>query len=319
MDTNGQIFTIDALFALLLITVLIGFSANTMGIVDNKIQEYSSEQAIQRIAVDMVDILIKTPGAPDNWENYKYLKDATPGLADIENGTNKFGNKLSMRKITSLKANPELIKQLLPAGMDCNLMIYPINTSLPAIEVINKNPPNGDVTVVNRTVLFDYKLIDVYSCITPCTHGNGQEYVCIHSTNQHLPPDFKNGKSGWLCAAFCIDSEDIKSKDFYILTDPEVNDVSYSHLSWILDKPNKTILYSQNFTSNPIVINSIISELSEKQKREIFVLHVFLGGDIKKTFKTYIVGVPRGTSTKYVRLDNINPQPGFFIMKLWMK
>ena len=66
MDNSGQIFTIDALLALLLLTVLIGVSANTMGIVGDKIIEYSSEQSIQRIAGDTADILIKTPGVPEN-------------------------------------------------------------------------------------------------------------------------------------------------------------------------------------------------------------------------------------------------------------
>jgi hypothetical protein len=318
----GQLFTIDALLALLLITVLIGVSANTMGIVGNKIFEYSSEQSIQRIADDTADVLIKTPGIPENWENYKYLTDITPGFADMENGTNKFGNTLSMNKISSLKENPKLIKQLLPAGMECSLMIYPTNTSLPVVEVINKTPSFGDVTIINRTVLYDYKLFDVYSTIKPdIIHEDGSEYVCTHSYTDscnHQSPDFKNRKSGWFCAAFNINSDDIKSKDFYILTDPEVNDNLDFHASWILDTPDKTIVTTQNFTSNPIMINSIISELSENKSREIFVLHISVSGDIKKTFNTHIVGVPRGTSVSYIRLDNMKPQPAFFIMKLWM-
>jgi hypothetical protein len=39
MDTDGQLFTIDALLALILLTVMIGVSANTMDIVGNKILE----------------------------------------------------------------------------------------------------------------------------------------------------------------------------------------------------------------------------------------------------------------------------------------
>ena len=322
LDNTGQLFTIDSLLALLLITVLIGVSANTMGIVGNEILEYSSEQSIQRIATDTADILIKTPGAPDNWEKYIYFKNITPGLADIENGTNKFGNRLSMDKIFSLKQNPELIKQLLPADMDCSLMIYPTNTSIPVIEVINKNPPKGDVTVINRTVLYDYKLIDIYSNIKPDISYIGSEYVCTHSCmdpDLHQPPNFSNRKPGWLCAAFQIDSEDINSKDFYILTDYRGTANSDFHASWILDTPNKTNVNSNNFTANPIMINSIISELSEKQNREIFVLHIYLSGDIKKIFNTYIVGVPRGTPAMDVRLDNMDPQPAFFIMKFWIK
>lgn len=94
MDNFGQIFTIDALFALLLITVLIGVSANSMDIAGDKIIEYSTEQSFQRIAENMADILIKTPGNPEHWENNKCLATVTPGLADFQNGTNRFGNIL---------------------------------------------------------------------------------------------------------------------------------------------------------------------------------------------------------------------------------
>jgi hypothetical protein len=202
-------------------------------------------------------------------------------------------------------------------------MIYPTNTSLPVIDVISKTPLKGDVTVVNRTVLYDYKLIDIYSNIKPDNiRIKGSEYVCTHSyinPSSHKPPDFKSRKSGWVCAAFNIDLEDIKSKDFYILTDPVRGDNTDFHASWILDTPNRMTNNSQNFTSNPILINSIISELSENKNREIFVLHVSISGDIKQCFNTYIVGVPMGTSVQDVRLDNIGPQPAFLIMKLWIK
>ncbi len=318
MDNFGQLFTIDALLALLLITILIGVSANTMGIASNKISEYSSEQSIQRIVGDTADVLIKTPGTPEDWENYKCCTNITPGLA---NGSNKFGNLLSMGKISSLKKNPKLIKQLLPAGMDCSLMIYPLNASLPVIEVINKNSPIGDVSVINRTVLYDYNLIEIYSSIMPDV-SHGSEYICTHSymnLYHHEPPDYAKRKSGWVCVAFNIDSEDIQSKDFYILTDPVLNNNSDVHASWIFDTPDKIRVNSQNFTSNPIMINSLISELSQNRNREIFVLHVSMSGDIKKTFNTYIVGVPKGTSPKDVRLDNMGPHPAFFIMKLWME
>ena len=323
LDNIGQLFTIDALLALVLITVMIGVSANTMGIVGDNILEYTSEQSIQRIAFDTADILIKTPGAPRGWENYKYSNYMTPGLADSDNGTNRFGNILSMKKISALKKNPELIKRLLPEGMDCSLVIYPTNTSLPVIEVISKIPRNGDVTIINRTVLYDYKLIDIYTNIKPDnSHMTGSGYVCNHAymnLNPHKLPDFNNRKSGWFCAAFNIDIEDIKSKDFYILTDPALDDNSDLHASWILDSPNKTNINPHNFTSNPVLINSIISELSDNRNREILVLHIFMDGDIKKTFKTYVVGVPVGTPIQDVRLDTINPQPAFFIMKFWMK
>ena len=67
------------------------------------------------------------------------------------------------------------------------------------------------------------------------------------------------------------------------------------------------------------MINSRILELSGNNTKEIFVLHVFTSGDIEKTFNTYLIGVPKGTSPKDVRIDNIKPQTAFFVLKLWME
>ncbi len=326
LDNLGQVFTIDIMFALLLITVFIGVSANAMDIAGNKILEYSTEQSLQRIAGDTADVLIKTPGVPENWENGKYFASATPGLAEIDSRTKMVvGNTLSMRKMLYLKENPEILKRILPAGMDYSLMIYPTNKSVPIVGVQEKSPRKnvGDVSVVNRTVLYDYMLIELYSKIKPDIQmGNdGSEYVCTHSHMdfyKHQRPDFKNIKSGWLCNAFNIDLEDIKSMDFYILTDPPSFNVNFP-TKWIIDTPDKTTFNAQNFTSNPIMVNSRILELSGNKTREIFVLHVFTSGDIEKTFNTYLVGVPKGTSPKDVRIDNIKPQTAFFVLKLWIE
>ena len=49
-----------------------------------KILEYSSEQSLQRIAGDTADVLIKTPGNPENWEEDNPFTLVTPGLAEID-------------------------------------------------------------------------------------------------------------------------------------------------------------------------------------------------------------------------------------------
>ncbi len=314
------------MFALLLITVLIGVSANAMDIAGNKILEYSSEQSLQRIAGDTADVLIKTPGVPENWDEGKYFTTATPGLAEIDSRTNMVvENMLNMRKMLYLKENPGILKRILPVGMDYSLMIYPTNKSLPIIVVQGNNPGKnvGDVSVVNRTVSYDYMLCEIYSKIKPRVNmiNDGSEYVCTHSHMdfyKHLRPDFKNSKSGWFCNAFNIELEDIKSKDFYLLTDPPSSNANFLS-KWIIDTPDKTTFNAQNFTSNPVMINSRILELSGNNTKEIFVLHVFTSGDIEKTFNTYLIGVPKGTSPKDVRIDNIKPQTAFFVLKLWME
>jgi hypothetical protein len=323
----GQVFTIDVMFAMFLITLLIGLSANAMDNAGYKILEYSSEQSLQRIAGDTADVLIKTPGSPENWEEGNPSTLATPGLAEIDYRTKMIvGNTLSMKKIFYLKDNPNLLKKILPSGMDYSLMIYPTNTSLPIIEVQNKNPPKGvkDVSVINRTVLCDYMIIEIYSKIIPDTYfvNDESEYVCTHSHMdfyKHQYPDFKNKRSGWLCNAFNMNLEEIKSNDFYILTDPPFNTNSNFNSKWIIDTPDNTTFNAQNFTSNPIMINSRILELLGNKTSEIFVFHVFTSGDIENTFNTYLIGVPKGTPPNDIRIYNMKPQPAFLILKLWME
>ncbi|MDD3984807.1 MAG: hypothetical protein PHY59_02715 [Methanobacterium sp.] len=86
MDGRGQVFTIDVMLALILLTVIIGISADAMNIAGNKLYDYSTETSLNRIANNIADILINTPGIPENWEDIKYSTYITPGLAKYEIG-----------------------------------------------------------------------------------------------------------------------------------------------------------------------------------------------------------------------------------------
>ncbi len=325
LDHEGLVFTIDTMFALLIITVIIGISANAMEIAGMKARDYSTEQSIERITGDTADILIKTPGSPVNWDRLKSLKSVTPGLAKDENGTKKTSeNIISMKKLLCLKKNPELLKKILPPSMSCSLTIYPIDTNLSIIQVLDETPTvdTGDVSVVNRTIIYDYMAMESYLSIKPdidAENDLGAEYICTHSelgNYRHNYPNFKKRNAGWICRPFYIDLLDMESKDFYILTDPKISNDNTAR--WIIDAPDCIYQTSQSFTTNPILVNSKISELSRNKSREIFVLHVYTSGNPEKLFNTYIVGVPKKTPLKDVKIDSIKPQPAFFILKLWM-
>ena len=326
MDRRGQAFTIDAMFALIILTVIIGISADAMDIAGNKIYDYSTENSLDRIANDAADILINTPGSPENWEEIKYGTRITPGLAKYEIGKGVVRNTLSMRKISRLKKEPEMLTRMLPESTSYNLMIYPTDPSIPIFVVQNQTPSNniGDITVVNRTILYDYELMDIYLSIKPDIYNkNGESgYVCTHMNmegHDHRRPDFNKSKSGWICAPFTINMEDINSKDFYLLTDSNVMNENYTDNStWIIDTPDNKILNAQKFTSKPININSIISDLSKNKSKETFVLHIFTSGDKEKYFNTYLVGVTKDTPPEDVKITHLKPQPAFFVLKIWM-
>ncbi len=315
------------MFALILLTVIIGISADAMDIAGNKIYDYSTENSLDRIANDAADILINTPGSPENWEEIKYSAHITPGLAKYETGKKRVvGNTLSIRKISRLKKEPEMLTQMLPESTSYNLIIYPTDQSLQIFVIQNQTHPNniGDIKVINRTILYDYELMDIYLSIKPDIYNENSEseYVCTHINmegHDHKRPDFNKSESGWICTPFTINMEDINSKDFYILTDPNVLNENYTYNpTWIIDTPDNHILNAQKFTSKPVNINSIISNLSRNKSKETFVLHIFTSGDKEKHFNTYLVGVPKGTPQEAVKLTNLKPQPAFFVLEIWM-
>jgi hypothetical protein len=327
LDRLGQVFTIDAMLAILIVTVIIGFSADVMDIAGNKLTEYSSEHSIQIIAECAADILIKTPGTPGRWEEANASNNVTPGLAAIENGTGRvIENTLSMRKVIHLKENPGLMNKIVPLYMNAGLMIYPLDESFPIIAVVNKTPPPDavEVYVVNRTVLYDYMFMKSIICISPGITGEGRGeygYICTHSNpeNKHKWPDFINRREGWLCKLFSINSDDINVNDYYLITDPPV--LSDNRALWIVDNTENISENSQKFTTKPIKLNPIFSELlgdQNNQNNATFTLHVFTSGDQEKLFNTYIIAVPRGTPLEDIKIDYMKPMPAFMILKVWI-
>ncbi len=307
------------MFALLLITVIIGISANAMDIAGNQIQSSSFEQSSQRIMENAADILIKTPGNPANWEEYRNVNDFIPGLLEDTMGTNVLTpNLLSKRKIFCLKQNPGLVKKLIPSYMNASLVIYPMNPLLTPITITNKNPPDdaADIYVINRTVMYDYGLITPYLCIDP--NITCHSYVCTHSYSKfdtHRSPDFNGNVAGWICSPVTIKHDIINSTDFYILTDPQV--LADDSAMWIVDRSDNMTENGQKFGSVPVNINTLITRLLRDDDTDVIILHVFLP-DTSKLFKVYLVGVPKGTPIQDVKIDNMGYRLAFFVLKIWM-
>jgi hypothetical protein len=323
LDQHGQIFTLEALLSLVLVIVIIGISANAMDISSNKIHEYTFEQSYQRIVGDLVDVLIKTPGSPRNWEKIKSIDNVTPGLAEIDESTKEIvSDTLDMNKIIRLKDNPELLSRMVPEGFNYSLMIYPLKSNLPTISIINRTPSQyvSDIYVVNRTVLCDYTYMNLYSSIRIRNYvdNTGElAYNCPHSFlrfNKHELPDFKNNKAGWICSPFQVGLKDISTTDFYLMTDlPAIQD---KDALWLIDRPDNTSGSFEKFGGAPIKVSSRINDLFNGNNG-VMILHVHSSGDSTKLFNVYLVGVPIGTPLNDVKLDYINPQPVNLVFKFW--
>ncbi len=287
-----------------------------MQIAGTKIMDFSSEQSYERIVGDMGDVLVKTSGTPDNWEQMKSFGGVTPGLRDINSPEI---NKLSMKKIDCLKSHPELIDKISPYGFSCSIMIYPQDPALPTITVINDtNNYASEVYVVNRTVAYSYDSYIVYSKLKMDDYldTNSSYYKCQQSslnTNSHNLPDFKKSKPGWVCTEFKVSMEDLNSTDFYLLTDPPI--LLDKNALWIIDRPDNTTESVNKFTNFPQNIKSRISEVLVNDG--VIVLHVYTSGEYDKLFNIYLVGVPSGTPINVVKVNYLGSKQGYFILKIW--
>lgn len=330
-DTSGQAFSFDAMLAIVIITVIIGVSANAMDLVSYKIQDYSSEHSFERIAGDTANILLTTPGSPNDWEKWNdSLLGVTPGLAERDiNTCRTVPNTLSIRKISGLTGNyKDLMDRLLPKGVDSNMTIYPMDDKLSPI-VIHAKTPDSDtkqIAVANRTILCDY--MSLKASVNMNVRSNhlwnqnmGQNWeICTHSgengSMKHEKPDFDTGKSGWACHHFNITQYDLNFTDYYVMSDsPNLGDDSFR---WIIDKPDNITDNEQKFSSAPIPVNNRISQLLGDHKIAVLWFHVRTNGNHGESFNAYVVGVPKGTSPDQVKLEYLNPQPALFVLEVWM-
>ncbi len=321
-ENKGQVFSTDVLFALILITIAMGMSADALDIVAFKISDYSAGKSLDRIATDAANILIDTPGPPD-WEKSNNTLLVTPGLAQDNNRTKNTTKVLSLAKITQLKTRyPELMANIIPPGGNSSLTIYPAGDGLEPLVVGNETPPVDvtEVTVVNRTVLVnfrDYRILTSITGSSPteiCPHNNYKgvtEHVKLDYNNK---PDYNNLTSDWNCKCFKISQKDLNTTDFYILTDPSIS--GDNEAKWMLDRPDKISEKQENFQSQPVQINDRVRELIGDEEEASLWLHV--SGDSSKPFNTYLVGVPKNTPSGEVRIEYLNPQPCFFVLKIWM-
>lgn len=322
-DNEGQIFSLDVMLALIIVTVILGISADAMDMASYKAQDYSLRFSLERTTADAADILIKSPGSPDEWENNGFSQDIIPGLAKKEMSTGKVApNTLSLIKILKLKGNYNQLMygKILPDGVNSSMIIYPVNPSLSPLVIKNDKVPAGacEVAVINRTVLCDFLYATTVVGInghlkpTPSIEQGFEWEVCPHM--YHNQPDSQTGDPGWACHHFNVTVYDLNSTDFYVITDP--TSVTGS-AEWGIDRADKQIDCKEKFSRYPIHVNDKIAAAMGNDTSAVLWFHILTKEGSNNGFNAYIVGVLKGTPMDQVRLDNLGPQPCFFVLQVW--
>lgn len=102
MNARGQVFTLDMLFALTLVVLVVSYSGLALEQARKQAESYSTRYSIERVANDAADALVKTLGSPYGW-NLENLE--TPGLAEnvLENYMKPALNTIDVSKFGLLR------------------------------------------------------------------------------------------------------------------------------------------------------------------------------------------------------------------------
>jgi len=307
-ESYGQILSLDLMLGFVLLTVIIGISADAMDIASYKMQDYSSRASIEKLSIDAADILVKSSGSPGDWEIYGFNQATIPGLAEKDAQTGKvISNTLSIAKINKLGENYDnlVYGHILPWGVGSSMIIYPSNDSLSPIVIMNETPPGnvGDVTVTNRTVLIDFMHLKAVMCDNSTEECPNPEHKANNSTYC---------KTEWKCSYFNVSREELDSSDFYLIRGGNVSNSA----EWMMDKANCQNSTLNQFTSNPTLLNDKIKELMGISNKTVLWVHIS-AGDSSKGCDYYIVTVPKGTRLDIVNLKYLNTGPWFFVLRVW--
>jgi len=324
-----MVFSIDLMLALIIITVILGVSADAMDIASSKIEDYSYGNSLERIAQAGADMLVKTPGNPENWEKFPDINGVTPGLSDMDLNKKIHSNVISMVKVKRLAANYDTLMggKVIPSHCKSTLVIYPVDQSLKPINVknIGGNDSSTEVFVENRTVLCNYlnttEMVFInardQAWLSPQKQlGDECPHSLLNGNQAHKKADYKKREAGWVCYPFGVTEDMLNSTDFYIMTDP--TSIEDPVAMWMIDRPENRTDNTKFFQKNPILINGMVEGIMGTNSTAVLWMHVYSSGNPDNAFNTHLAAFPKGTPFEDVKVQYLTPQPCYFVFKVWV-
>jgi outer membrane protein assembly factor BamB len=162
------------MLALIPLTIVMGISANAISGLSTQIVSFSHFFGSEQAAINALDLLVKTPGTPPDWNNSYIPEFESIGLAqhsyiDIYRDTRTISNALDRYKVMALhlnRTNSNLTTALRELTGDRNLVIISNSTDTDLNFSVMWYQDNGTWTVTNNTATIESALAgakNVYS------------------------------------------------------------------------------------------------------------------------------------------------------------
>jgi hypothetical protein len=295
-DSRGQLFSLDLLFALIPLVLVLGIVASDMDNIMYLVQDSVFRGSTDRVAADTLNALLETSGQPTTWEQTG--NPTVAGLAKYNfNKGEAMEGTVSSAKLYLLKNSD--IQNII--GNDYNFFL---NVTSADNRVVYRylgsyDSSASDIVRVERVAL--YEKLDVVSELKDATRDPGIPEV------YSSPPDpFPTNK-------YFLDTYDywvIVDNHGYDSTTVSINgnDVVDPH-----DFNGQNTRYI-NFTVS--IDETILMNQTQMQNNTVVVRTPSNPG---ASIDVYIIQAPRGMPQDQITLENIIPQKCRVIFYLWTK
>src|SRR3990167_2132005 len=83
LGKKAQVFTTDAVFSIILFVVILIFMLSVWNLYSQKLQEQHINSEIELLALQIADILVSSPGAPNNWEEIVVIQNSSENASNL--------------------------------------------------------------------------------------------------------------------------------------------------------------------------------------------------------------------------------------------
>ncbi len=299
-DPRGFIISLDLLFAIIPLTIVLGMVAADMGNILYEIEDAVYRSSTDRVAEDTINTLTQTSGDPYNWEQIGTVNIVGLAKYDISKGkpipgtidSNKFALVLSNNGIQNIIGNNNTGFYLTLTQDGTNTTLNSTGTNPVGNSSIN------DIVRVDKVVSYS-KLESVTSLVGQIRYS-GQ-------TRNYAAPTFQTSGSS------------IANFNYYILfvnTGGSTNSNATVNINAYAIPLNNTIIF------NPYQINSTYLATNSSNAAQLLNNTVTLNittNNIGSTMDFYIVQVPKSTSNSSITYDNVVPKNCTLTLYLWNK
>jgi len=296
-DSEGQIFSMDLLIALIPITIVLGMVAADMDNILYLVQDTVYRGTTERAAFDTANALLETSGTPSTWE-VTNASNRIAGLAIYDTNTGKPKRDwISPDKLASLKETD--VQNLLGNNYGFYLEV----TSSDGNKIWKNVSTNGngynssasDIVKVEKGVRF--AKLNVVSSIEGQIRGVS------------APRDYSNPPDQFPTSYLYN-----QTYDYYIVT----NNSGFSSANVTFNGIYTVIL--SNLTQY-YKINSTYLNMNQTNPTQFFnnTVKVSVNGTSSATMNLYIVQVLKNIDTSELTPSNVVPQPCKFRLYVWAK